>query len=169
MLSTEWSRAMGLDAPIVNAPMGGVAGGALAAAVSRAGGLGMVGIGSAGSALQRDQQLRHLSELGRPFGIGLVQWVIASEPQLLTAAIAAEPAMLSVSFGDDFSWVRRAHDGCCATGSPTAGTVTDRSCPPTTMLTTHWQRPLPQTITVWRRSTPDRASRCCEPSVPQLR
>ena len=25
-LSTEWSRAMGLDAPIVNAPMGGVAG-----------------------------------------------------------------------------------------------------------------------------------------------
>ena len=47
-LSTDWSRAMGLDAPIVNAPMGGVAGGALAAAVSRAGGLGMVGIGSAG-------------------------------------------------------------------------------------------------------------------------
>ena len=30
-LSTEWSRAMGLEAPIVNAPMGGVAGGALAA------------------------------------------------------------------------------------------------------------------------------------------
>ena len=109
-LSTEWSRAMGLDAPIVNAPMGGVAGGALAAAVSRAGGLGMVGIGSAGSALQLDEQLGHLRELGRPFGIGLVAWVIASEPQLLTAAIAAKPALLSVSFGEDFSWVRRAHD-----------------------------------------------------------
>lgn len=36
--------------------------------------------------------------------------VIASEPQLLTAAIAAKPALLSVSFGEDFSWVRRAHD-----------------------------------------------------------
>ena len=79
-LSTEWSRAMGLEAPIVNAPMGGVAGGALAAAVSRAGGLGMVGIGSAGSAVLLDEQLGHLRELGRPFGIGLVDWVIASEP-----------------------------------------------------------------------------------------
>ena len=47
-LSTEWSRALGLEAPIVNAPKGGVAGGALAAAVSRAGGLGMIGIGSTG-------------------------------------------------------------------------------------------------------------------------
>ena len=109
-LSTEWSRAMGLDAPIVNAPMGGVAGGALAAAVSRAGALGMVGIGSAGCALLLDEQLGHLRELGRPFGIGLVEWVIEGEPQLLTAAIAAKPALLSVSFGEDFSWVRRAHD-----------------------------------------------------------
>ena len=109
-LSTEWSRAMHLDAPIANAPMGGVAGGVLATAVSRAGGLGMIGIGSAGSTLQLDEQLGHLRELDRPFGIGLVQWVIASEPQLLTAAIAARPALLSVSFGDDVSWVRRAHD-----------------------------------------------------------
>ena len=109
-LSTDWSRAMGLAAPIVNAPMGGVAGGALAAAVSRAGGLGMVGIGSAGCALVLDEQLGHLRELDRPFGIGLVDWVIASEPQLFTAAIAANPALLSVSFGEDFSWVRRAHD-----------------------------------------------------------
>jgi NAD(P)H-dependent flavin oxidoreductase YrpB (nitropropane dioxygenase family) len=70
----------------------------------------MIGIGSAGCALQLDEQLRHLRELGRPFGIGLVAWVIASEPQLLTAAIAAKPALLSVSFGEDFSWVRRAHD-----------------------------------------------------------
>jgi len=101
---------MGLAAPIVNAPMGGVAGGALAAAVSRAGALGMVGIGSAGCALVLDEQLGHLRELDRPFGIGLVDWVIASEPQLLTAAIAANPALLSVSFGEDFSWVRRAHD-----------------------------------------------------------
>jgi len=115
-LSTEWSRAMGLAAPIVNAPMGGVAGGALAAAVSRAGALGMVGIGSAGCALVLDEQLGHLRELGRPFGIGLVAWVIASEPQLLTAAIAAKPALLSVSFGEDFSWVRRAHDAGIAAG-----------------------------------------------------
>lgn len=110
MLSTDWSRAMGLGAPIVNAPMGGVAGGALAAAVSRAGGLGMVGIGSAGCGLVLDEQVGHLRGLGRPFGIGLVAWVLEGEPELLTAAIAAKPALLSVSFGEDFSWVQRAHD-----------------------------------------------------------
>jgi len=79
----------------------------------------MVGIGSAGCALVLDEQLGHLRELGRPFGIGLVQWVIASEPQLLAAAIAAKPALLSVSFRQDFSWVGRAHDaGITATTQP---------------------------------------------------
>ena len=46
-------------------------------------------------------------------------------------------------------------------------TATNRSCPPTATLTRRWQRPSPQTITGWRRSTPDRASRRCEPSVPR--
>lgn len=109
-LSTEWSRSMGLEAPIVNAPMGGVAGGALAAAVSRAGGLGMVGMGSAGSPEQLEAELRHLSGLDRPFGIGLVDWVVSQKPRLLDVALAARPALLAVSFGDNSTWVRRAHD-----------------------------------------------------------
>jgi nitronate monooxygenase len=94
--------------PIVNAPMGGVAGGALAAAVSRAGGLGMIGIGSAGSARQLGAELSHVAPLGHPFGIGLVHWVLEREPELLATALAARPALLSVSFGDDHSWVRHA-------------------------------------------------------------
>lgn len=109
-LATQWSQAMGLDVPIVNAPMGGVAGGALAAAVCSAGGLGMIGIGSAGTAAHLDEELRHLSERDRPFGIGLVHWAIAREPQLLTRAVAAKPALLSVSYGDDWSWVQGVHD-----------------------------------------------------------
>ena len=128
-LSTEWSRALGLEAPIVNAPMGGVAGGALAAAVSRAGGLGMIGIGSTGSAALLDEELRNLSELGRPFGIGLVDWVIADEPALLEAAIAAKPALLSVSFGDNWSWVRRAHDAGLAAATQ-VGDLRARSAQP---------------------------------------
>jgi nitronate monooxygenase len=103
-LPTEWSRALGLAAPIVNAPMGAVAGAALAAAVSRAGGLGMIGMGSTGSAALLDEELRNLSELGRPFGISLVDWVITNEPARLEAAIAAKPALLSASFGDNWSW-----------------------------------------------------------------
>ncbi|WP_251982599.1 nitronate monooxygenase [Streptomyces violaceusniger] len=42
-LSTELTEFLGLRHPIVLAPMGGAAGGALAAAVSRAGGLGLLG------------------------------------------------------------------------------------------------------------------------------
>jgi nitronate monooxygenase len=121
-VSTEWSRAMGLLVPIVNAPMGGVAGGALAAAVSRAGGLGMVGIGSAGTPEVLTAELRHLSEHGRPFGIGLVDWVVARDPSLLATALAARPALLAVSFGDNIfggsaSWVVQAHDAGVVTAA----------------------------------------------------
>lgn len=116
-MSTEWSRALRLDAPIANAPMGGVAGGALAAAVSRAGGLGMIGIGSAGSVAQLEAQLRLLSGMRRPFGIGLVDWVTAREPELFTTAVAARPALLAVSFGDTWSWVQEARDAGIATAT----------------------------------------------------
>ncbi|PRC43474.1 2-nitropropane dioxygenase [Mycobacterium sp. ITM-2017-0098] len=90
--------------------MGGAAGGALAAAVSRAGGLGMVGIGSAGTVGGLDAELRHLRQLGSPFGVGLVDWALAEQPDLLPTALAARPALLSVSFGETWHWVRRAHD-----------------------------------------------------------
>jgi nitronate monooxygenase len=110
VLSTDWSRSIGIDVPIVNAPMGGVAGGALAAAVSRAGGLGMIGMGSAGTAERLAAELHHMSKLDRPFGIGLVDWVAATQPDLLTTALAAGPALLCISFGETWEWVTRAHD-----------------------------------------------------------
>jgi len=53
--------------------------------------------------------------------------VIASEPQLLTAAIAAKPALLSVSFGDDFSWVRRAHDAGIAAATQVGNLRAERA------------------------------------------
>ncbi|HEX4393195.1 MAG TPA: nitronate monooxygenase [Mycobacterium sp.] len=107
MLSTPWSRAMGLRLPIVNAPMGGVAGGRLAAGVSAAGGLGMVGMGTAGSTSSLHAELPHVTGT---FGIGLVDWVMRKEVGLFEAALAAQPALISVSFGTDLSWVSRVHD-----------------------------------------------------------
>src|SRR5215475_14420833 len=44
-LSTAFTRLFGIQHPIALAPMGGSAGGALAAAVSNGGGLGVVGAG----------------------------------------------------------------------------------------------------------------------------
>src|SRR6185437_1633609 len=118
MLSTPWATGFGLRAPIVNAPMGGVAGGRLAAAVTAAGGLGMVGMGSVATREMLAEQLRHVD--GR-FGIGLVDWVMRNEAGLLEDALAARPALLSVSFGTDWSWVTQAHDA----GIPTVTQVYD--------------------------------------------
>ncbi len=106
-LSTAWSKDMGLRIPVVNAPMGGVAGGRLAAAVTAAGGLGMIGMGSAGSVAALERELGQLGEGAGPFGIGLVDWVAAAQPGLLDRAIAAKPVLISVSFGTDLSWVPR--------------------------------------------------------------
>ena len=114
MLATPWSRDFGLRVPIVNAPMGGVAGGRLAAAVTAAGGLGMVGMGSAATRTSLATELRHVT--GR-FGIGLVDWVMRSRPGLLEDALAAGPALLSVSFGTDWDWVGRARDAGIVTAT----------------------------------------------------
>jgi nitronate monooxygenase len=100
--------------PILNAPMGGVAGGRLAAAVTAAGGLGMVGMGSVATRELLQAQLQHVR--GK-FGIGLVDWVMRNEEGLLEDALAAGPALLSVSFGTDFSWVDKAHEAGISTAT----------------------------------------------------
>jgi nitronate monooxygenase len=87
--------------------MGGVAGGRLAAGVSAAGGLGMVGMGTAGSIASLHTELPHVAGT---FGIGLVDWVMRKEAGLFEAALAAQPKLISVSFGTDLSWVSRVHE-----------------------------------------------------------
>ena len=104
MLSTPWSTELGLRVPIVNAPMGGFAGGRLAAAIIAAGGLGMVGMGSVATRASLQTQLQHVHQA---FGTGLVDWVMRNEAGLPADALAARPVLLSVSFDTDWSWVAR--------------------------------------------------------------
>lgn len=117
-----WCEAMGISVPIVNAPMGGAAGGRLAAAVSKAGGLGMIGMGSAATPGALRRELAELGDHGGPFGIGLVHWVMSEQPELFEIAVAARPTLLAVSFGDDWSWVADAH----AAGVPVCAQVAHR-------------------------------------------
>ena len=103
---TGWSDALGLSVPIVCAPMGGVAGGDLATAVSSAGALGMIGMGSSGTAARLERELALVPE-GTPIGIGMVDWVRRRDERLLAVALEARPVLLSVSFGDPsrLDWV----------------------------------------------------------------
>lgn len=107
-----------LAVPILNAPMGGVAGGELAAAVTRAGGLGMIGMGSSATVFTLHKELPHVR--GVRFGIGLIGWRVREDPALLDAALDARPALLSVSFGDDYAWVMAAHDAGVLTATQVA-------------------------------------------------
>ena len=102
---TAWSEQMDLLVPLLNAPMGGVAGGKLAGAVTAAGGLGMIGMGSRGTVEALVRELDHVRPASRRFGIGLIDWVIRKDRYLLEAAIEARPTLLSVSFGEQFEWI----------------------------------------------------------------
>jgi nitronate monooxygenase len=73
------------------------AGGALAAAVSRAGGLGLIG-GGYGDLPWLEQQFA-LAE-GERIGVGFITWSLAKSPSLLTAALEHRPAAVMLSFGD---------------------------------------------------------------------
>ena len=75
---TRLTETLSIDAPIVCAPMAGVAGGRLAHAVSAAGGLGMIGARGTSSADWIREQASIAGAGDTPFGIGLMAWV----PQL---------------------------------------------------------------------------------------
>jgi nitronate monooxygenase len=100
VLHTRLTERFSLRTPIVGAPMAGVAGGRLAAAISSAGGLGMIGVGSTASPDFVAEQGRVAASSGLPFGIGLMAWALETNAGQLDATIAARPALVSVSFGD---------------------------------------------------------------------
>jgi nitronate monooxygenase len=110
MLRTALTDRFSLGCPIVGAPMAGVAGGRLAAAVSAGGGLGMIGVGGSATAEAIAAEARIAREHGRPFGIGLMAWVLERRPDQFDAAVDTGAAMVSVSFGDYTPWVGRLHD-----------------------------------------------------------
>lgn len=106
---------LGLEVPVICAPMGGISGGRLASAVSCSGALGMIGMGSAGAVPLLERELGELDVGGSPFGIGLVDWVIWRDEPLLARALTARPSVLAVSFATwspgttpTHDWVSRA-------------------------------------------------------------
>ncbi|HTH79368.1 MAG TPA: nitronate monooxygenase [Ramlibacter sp.] len=96
-LRTRLSQLLGLKYPIVSAPMAFAAGGALAAAVTRAGGLGLIG-GGYGDRAWLHEQFAIAS--GERVGVGFITWSLARNPALLTDVLRFRPAAVMLSFGD---------------------------------------------------------------------
>ncbi len=98
MITTALTQMFDLRHPIVLAPMGGVSGGHLAAAVSNVGGLGLVGGGYGDPAWLRTELSRVKHETSRPWGVGLITWSI--DASVLDLALSYRPDAFMLSFGD---------------------------------------------------------------------
>jgi nitronate monooxygenase len=98
MIVTALTKTFGLDHPIVLAPMGMISGGRLAAAVSDAGGLGLVGGGYGDRAWLARELALVAAHTSRAWGVGLITWSIG--PGILELALEHRPRAFMLSFGD---------------------------------------------------------------------
>ena len=96
-MKTRLTELLSIEHPVLSAPMAFAAGGRLAAAVSKAGGLGLIG-GGYGDA---DWLSREFAAAGEArVGCGFITWSLARRPKVLELALEHNPACVMLSFGD---------------------------------------------------------------------
>jgi len=93
------NKLLGTRYPILSAPMGGVAGGQLAAAVSNSGGAGLVGV-SYGNEEFIDSELPIAARSRGVWGAGLVMFTFDKAPHLLDSVLSHRPPLVALSFGN---------------------------------------------------------------------
>jgi nitronate monooxygenase len=96
-LRTRFTEAFNIRHPIVLAPMDPASGGALAAAVSAAGGLGLIG-GGYGDRVILEAEFAKAGD--QRVGCGFITWSMARQPRLLDLALAHKPAAMMLSFAN---------------------------------------------------------------------
>jgi nitronate monooxygenase len=102
-LCTAFTELFAVRHPIALAPLGGTAGGALAAAVCNGGGLGLLGGGS-GDRAWLDRELPILAErTSHPWGVGFQSWAV--DVGTVEHALAHGPRAVMLSFGDPTPFV----------------------------------------------------------------
>jgi nitronate monooxygenase len=111
-IRTALTEKFGLEYPVVSAPMGAVAGGRLAAAVSNAGALGLVGGGYGDPDWMRTELSLVREGTARPWGVGLITWHATQEA--VEFALSYEPRAFMLSFGDPGPFVPAIKDAGCA-------------------------------------------------------
>jgi nitronate monooxygenase len=109
MITTPLCQLLGIEHPILNASMAATATGELAAAVSNAGGFGMIGGTSSGGADWLQEQIAAArARTRRPFGVGFIS-SFPDTPELVEVALAAGVAAINHSFADPTPYVAAAH------------------------------------------------------------
>lgn len=109
MITTSLCNLLGIQHPILNASMSETATGQLAAAVSEAGGFGMIGgSNSVGPSWLREQIDIARSLTDRPFGVGFIS-CFPDIGDLVQVAIDQRVAAINHSFADPAPFVEPAH------------------------------------------------------------
>lgn len=100
---------LGVEHPVGNAGMAGVAHARLCAAVADAGGIATVAMGgvSAAEVTTRVETVKSLTD--RPFSANFIAWLIEHDTSPLDAAVEAGVSSITVSFGDPAPYVDRVH------------------------------------------------------------
>lgn len=110
-MKTRLTEQFGIRHPVLCAPMALIAGGRLVAAVSDAGGLGILGGGYAGAfggEPDLEEELRLVE--GRKFGVGFISWALDRAPQAFEEALKYSPYCVFLSFGDPQPHANKVHD-----------------------------------------------------------
>jgi len=103
---TPVTQLLGINHPILLAPMAYVADGRLVAAVDAAGGFGILGGGYG----EEKWLLRELDLLDRSkarFGVGFITWRLAKQPRLLDLVLERRPAAVMLSVGSQAPFIDR--------------------------------------------------------------
>lgn len=109
MITTPLCALLGIEHPILNASMAGTATGTLAAAVSEAGGFGMIGGSTPDGARWLREQIRIARSLtSRPFGVGFIS-SFPDTADLARVALEEGVAAINHSFADPTPFVAPAH------------------------------------------------------------
>src|SRR5438034_6735570 len=100
MISTRFTQMFSLDYPLMSAPMAMHSGGTLAAAVSKAGGLGSFGgihaVQPPDWVTEQAAQVRAATDA--PFGIGFITQFLQYMEPYFNAALDARPDVIALSF-----------------------------------------------------------------------
>ena len=116
MLKTRFTEMLGLQYPVMSAPMSNHSGGRLAAAVCQAGGLGTFGGSNNFGAEWFAEQIAFIrSQTDQPFGVGFITHLIASNPGNFETALAEKVPVIIFSFADPRPWLAKARDAGATT------------------------------------------------------
>ncbi|MFC4949872.1 NAD(P)H-dependent flavin oxidoreductase [Pseudonocardia sp. GCM10023141] len=104
-LTTSFTELMAVRHPVALAPMGDCAGGALTAAVSNGGGLGLIGGGRGRREVLERECALVTERTALPWGVGLLTWAV--DEATVAWVLERRPAALVLSFGDPTPFASR--------------------------------------------------------------